>query len=50
MAGQHLQRIETQPAQISWRLDLSRYPEGVYVLRLQHRLASLSRRIVIQRP
>lgn len=50
MAGQHLQRIETQPAQTSWRLDLSRYPEGVYVLRLQHRLASLSRRIVIQRP
>ncbi|MFM8361489.1 MAG: T9SS type A sorting domain-containing protein, partial [Haliscomenobacter sp.] len=50
MAGQHLQRIETQPAQTSWRLDLSRYPEGVYVLRLQHRLASLSRRIVVQRP
>ena len=50
MAGQHLQRVETQPAQTVWSLDLSRYPEGVYILRLQHRLASLSRRIVLQRP
>lgn len=46
--GQHLQHIPTQPAQTTWTLDLSKYPDGVYIVRMQHRLTSLSRRIVLQ--
>lgn len=49
LTGQLLRHVKGQPLQTSWSLDLSAFPDGMYIVRLQHRLSSISRRIVLQR-
>ena len=49
MSGQLLSTIVPGQVFRDWTIDLSRYPAGMYVLRLKHRQSSVGLRVILQR-